>query len=60
MKNTLKIGHAPSVLMKIQYMESSFRDARDWVDNTGVGVLERAGPVTFEEAMNNAFSTTII
>jgi hypothetical protein len=49
--NTLKIRHAPSVLMKIQYMESSFRNVHDWVNNTGVGVRERDGQVTFEDAV---------
>ena len=53
--NTLKVRNAPSVLMKIQYMESSFRDAHDWVNNTGVGVRERDGQVTFEDAVKKRF-----
>jgi hypothetical protein len=49
--NILKIRKAPSVQIKIQVMEGSFREAHDWVNNTGVGVLERDGQVTFEEAV---------
>jgi hypothetical protein len=52
---TLKIRKAPSVQMKIQAMEGAFRDAHDWVNNTGVGVLERDGQVTFEEAVTKRF-----
>jgi hypothetical protein len=44
--NTLKIHKAPSVQMKIQAKEGSFREAHDWVNNTGVGVLERDRQVT--------------
>jgi hypothetical protein len=47
----LKIRKAPSVQLKIQAMEGAFHDAHDWVNNTGVGVLERDGQVTFEEAV---------
>ncbi len=53
---TLKIRKAPSVQSKIQAMEGAFRDAHDWVNNTGVGVLERDGQVTFEEAVKKRFS----
>jgi hypothetical protein len=58
--NTLKICKAPYVLMKIQSMEAAFPDAHDWMNNTGVGVLERDGQVTFEEAAKNALPTTMI
>ncbi len=56
--NTLKIRKAPSVQLKIQAMEGAFRDAHDWVNNTGVGVLERDGQVTFEEAVKKDLATT--
>ena len=36
-------------------MEGAFRDAHDWVNNTGVGVLERDGQVTFEDAVKKRF-----
>jgi hypothetical protein len=52
---TMKSRTAPAVMMKIQYMEQAFREAHDWVNNTGVGVLERDGQVTFEEAMKKHF-----
>ncbi len=52
---TLKIRKAPSVQSKIQAMEGAFRDAHDWVNNTGVGVLERDGQVTFEDAVKKRF-----
>jgi hypothetical protein len=48
---TLKIRKAPSVQCKIQGIEASFREAHDWVNNTGVGVLERDGPISFEETV---------
>jgi hypothetical protein len=54
--NTLKIRKAPSIMMKIQGMEGAFCDAHDWVNNTGVGVLERDGQVTFEEAVKKRFA----
>jgi hypothetical protein len=53
--DTLKVRKAPTVFMKIQAFEGSFRDAHDWVNNTGVGVLERDGQVTFEEAVKKRF-----
>jgi hypothetical protein len=53
---TLKIRKAPSVQSKIQAFEGAFRDAHDWVNNTGVGVLERDGQVTFEEAVTKRFN----
>jgi hypothetical protein len=59
--NALKTRNASSVLMKIKYiMESSFPDAHDWVNNTRVGVRERDGQVTFEDAVKKkALSTSI-
>ena len=53
---TLKVRKAPSVQLKIQAMESAFRYAHDWINNTGEGVRERDGPVTFEEAVKKRFS----
>jgi hypothetical protein len=53
--NTLKTCDASSVLIKIKYMEASFRDAHDWVNKTGVGVRERDGQVTFKDAMKKRF-----
>ncbi len=53
--NTFKTRNASSVLMKIKYMESCFRDAHDWVNNTGVGVRERDGQATFEDAVKKRF-----
>jgi hypothetical protein len=53
--STLKIRKAPSIQMKIEAMEANFRDAHDWVNNMGVGVLERDGQVTFEEAVKKRF-----
>jgi hypothetical protein len=52
---TLKVRKGPAVHMKIQAMEGAFRVAHDWVNNTGVGVLERDGQVTFEEAVKKRF-----
>jgi hypothetical protein len=51
--NTLKIRKAPSVQMKIKTMERSFCEAHDWVNNRGVGVLQRDRLVTFKEAVKN-------
>jgi hypothetical protein len=43
--------------MKIKYMESSFRDAYDWVNNTRVRVGERDdGQAKFEDAKKRASS----
>jgi hypothetical protein len=53
---TLKSRKALSVQQKIQSMESAFRDAHDWVNNTGVGVLASDGRVTFEEAVKKRFT----
>jgi hypothetical protein len=53
--NTLKARKANQVMMKIQAFEGAFREAHDWVNNTGVGVLERDGQVTFEEAVKKRF-----
>jgi hypothetical protein len=56
---TLKIRKASSVQLKIQAMERAFRDAHFWVNNTGVGVLERDGQVTFEKAVKKDLATTM-
>ena len=53
--NTLKVRKAAAVHLKIQAMEGAFRAAHDWVNNTGVGVLEREGLVTFDEAVKRRF-----
>jgi hypothetical protein len=53
---TLKVRKALSVQLKIQSMEGAFRDAHDWVNNTGVGVLASDGRVTFEEAVTKRFT----
>jgi hypothetical protein len=52
---TLKIRKAPSVQCKIQGIEASFREAHDWVNNTGVGVLASDGPISFEETVKKKF-----
>jgi hypothetical protein len=55
--NTLKVRKAPIVQMKLQAMEGSFHEAHDWVNNMGVGILERDRQVTFEEAVKNGLCT---
>jgi hypothetical protein len=58
--NPLKIRKAPPVQMKIQAMEGSFHEDHDWVNNTGVVVLERDGLVTCEEAVKKYACTTMM
>ena len=55
---TLKLCRAAAVLLKVQLMEKLFCETHEWVNNTGVGVLESDGPVTFREAVKKGLPTT--
>ena len=44
---------AEMVQQKIKHLEKLFTEAHDWASNTGVGVLERDGQVTFDQAVQS-------
>jgi hypothetical protein len=53
--NTLKSRKPHSIQLKIQLLEQLFCVTHDWVNNTGVGVLERDGQSSFEETGKKKF-----